>query len=106
MAYDGGGWGAQRWLFGNYLLSQSRERKRHLEVSCSLQMHEEYFACACHSILSAHTHTHTSAGGAYGNRLFSNRLHLILLTLKSSNTQHFFMLLISELCSLHVHTYS
>lgn len=47
--------GGQRWLFGNYLLSQSRERKRHLEVSCSLQMHEDYFACACHSILSSYT---------------------------------------------------
>lgn len=51
-----GGWtGGQRWLFGNYLLSQSRGRKRHLKVSCSLQMHEEYFARACHSILSSCT---------------------------------------------------
>lgn len=48
------GGGGQRLLFGNYLLSQSRGRKRHLEVSCSLQMHEEYFACACHSILSSY----------------------------------------------------
>lgn len=56
--------GVQRWLFGNYLHSQSRGRKRHLEVSCSLQMHEEYFAC--HSILSSYKNEVTSfSAGAY-----------------------------------------
>lgn len=83
----GGGWGGQRWLFGNYLLSQSRGRKRHLEVSCSLQMHEEYFACACHSILSSYTQNWSdilSCRGAHGNGLFSNRLHPISLEFKSS----------------------
>lgn len=97
MAYDGGevgveGGGGQRWLFLNYLLSQSRGRKRHLEVSCSLQMHEEYFACACHSILSSYTQKGSDilfCRGAYGNGLFSNRLHRISLEFKTSCRQYF-----------------
>lgn len=41
-------------------------------------MHEEYFAC--HSILSSYTQNWSdilSCRGAYGNKLFSDRLHLI-----------------------------
>lgn len=93
MAYDaGGGVGGQRWLFGNYLLSQSRGRKRHLKVSCSLQMHEEYFASACHSILSSYTQNCSDilfCRRAHVNGLFSNRLHLISLQSKSSCRQDF-----------------
>lgn len=76
MAYDGG-WRVQRWLFGNYLLSQSRGRKRHLKVSCSLQMHEEYFAC--HSILSSYKNEMTSFSAGAHMEMGCLRLHPISL---------------------------
>lgn len=52
MAYDGRGAEMAVWE----LSSQPEQwRKEALGVSCSLQMHEEYFACACHSILGSYT---------------------------------------------------
>lgn len=103
MMGGGGCRGMQRWLFGNYLLSQSRGRKRHLEVSCSLQMHEEYFAC--HSILSSYKNEVTSfSAGAhmemgcfprdYTRFQYSSNHHKVDSILYCS---HF------KLCSLYVH---
>lgn len=55
MAYDGGwggGGGGAEMVVWELSSQPEQRRKRHLEVSCSLQMHEEYFAC--HSILSSY----------------------------------------------------
>lgn len=54
MAYDGGVVvGGAEMVVWELSSQPEQRRKRHLEVSCSLQMHEEYFAC--HSILSSYT---------------------------------------------------